>query len=176
LKILNSQLDLLNKIEELGIAENTIVLFTSDNGPEDVHIINSTHSAAGSAGPFRGAKRSGYEGGVRMPFIVIWPGKINAGRVDTHSVISGIDFLPTFCALAGIDEKKEWKLDGEDISGILLGESRKRSTPIMWRNSMSDGPECGAQYNKSPMLSMREGEWMFFVNPDGTKTLKVGPG
>jgi arylsulfatase A-like enzyme len=160
---------LLNKIEELGIAENTIVLFTSDNGPEDVHIKNSTHSAAGSAGPFRGAKRSGYEGGVRMPFIVIWPGKINAGRVDTHSVISGIDFLPTFCALAGIDEKKEWKLDGEDISGILLGESRKRSTPIMWRNSMSDGPECGAQYNKSPMLSMREGEWMFFVNPDGTK-------
>lgn len=160
---------LLDKVEALGIADNTIILFTSDNGPEDIHITNATHSAAGSSGPFRGAKRSGYEGGVRMPFIVKWPGKIKAGRVDNQSVISGVDFLPTFCKLAGVNTKEEWKLDGEDVSDVLLKGSRERKTPILWRNSMSDDPADGAQYNKSPMLSIREGDWMFFVNPDGSK-------
>ena len=104
-----------------------------------------------------------------MPFIVKWPGKIKAGRVDNQSVISGVDFLPTFCKLAGVNTKEEWKLDGEDVSDVLLKGSRERKTPILWRNSMSDDPADGAQYNKSPMLSIREGDWMFFVNPDGSK-------
>ena len=77
------------------------ILFSSDNGPEDIHISNAGHSGVGSAGPFRGRKRSLYEGGVRVPFIVRWPGHVPAGRIDDTSVVAGCDFLPTLCKLAG---------------------------------------------------------------------------
>jgi arylsulfatase A-like enzyme len=60
---------LLDGLDKLGAAGNTLILFSSDNGPEDIHIINAGHSGVGSAGPFRGRKRSLYEGGVRVPFL-----------------------------------------------------------------------------------------------------------
>src|SRR5581483_9845478 len=92
---------LLAKLDELGLSEHTVVVFTGDNGPEDLVIPNASHSAAGSPGPFRGRKRSLYEGGVRMPLIVRWPGHTPAGGVDDESVLGGVDLLPTFCLLAG---------------------------------------------------------------------------
>jgi arylsulfatase A-like enzyme len=85
---------LLATLEELRVADNTLILFSSDNGPEDIHIRNAGHSGVGSAGPFRGRKRSLYEGGVRVPGIIRWPGKVPAGRVDDQSVLSGVDWLP----------------------------------------------------------------------------------
>ena len=75
--------------------DKTLILFSSDNGPEDIHIRNAGHSGVGSAGPFRGRKRSLYEGGVRVPFIVRWPGHVPAGEIDDTSVVAGCDLLPT---------------------------------------------------------------------------------
>jgi len=80
-------------LNDLGLADNTLVLFSSDNGPEDIHVRNAGHSGVGSAGPFRGRKRSLYEGGVRVPGIVRWPRKVPAGNIDQQSVVAGVDWL-----------------------------------------------------------------------------------
>jgi len=77
---------LLKRIDELGLGENTLIAFSSDNGPEDFDIGNAVHSGIGHTGPFRGRKRSIYEGGIRMPFIVRWPGRTPRGRVDDDSI------------------------------------------------------------------------------------------
>ncbi len=102
------------KLEEHGIAENTLVFFTSDNGP-----------ARGSAGPLRGRKGSTYEGGVRVPTVAYWPGTIPPGSAygDTASTM---DILPTFAALAGAGTKPE-RVDGHDISEILKGDTSMES-------------------------------------------------
>jgi len=120
---------LLKRLDELGLARNTLVLFSSDNGPEDIHIRNANHSGVGSPGPFRGRKRSLYEGGVRLPFLVRWPGHVPAGRVDDADVVTGVDFLPTICRLAGVKLPPGLKLDGEDRSDVLLGASKPRTKP-----------------------------------------------
>jgi arylsulfatase A-like enzyme len=123
---------LLRALDDLGLAENTVVLFSSDNGPEDIHVSNAGHSGVGSAGPFRGRKRSLYEGGIRVPGIVRWPGKIPAGQIDNDSVVAGVDWLPSVCKLAGVEIPAGHRLDGEDASDIFLGRSRARHTSLMW--------------------------------------------
>ena len=111
---------LLRRLDELGLAENTIVLFSADNGPEDIAIRNASHSGVGSPGPFRGRKRSLYEGGIRVPFLLSWPeGNASRGTVDDDTPLCAVDLLPTFCALAGIDLPEGLQLDGEDMSGCL---------------------------------------------------------
>jgi len=85
---------LFTELERDGLAANTIVVFSSDNGPEDIHIGSASHSAFGSPGPFRGRKRSLYEGGVRLPFIVRWPGRVPAGRVENKAVVAGGGSVP----------------------------------------------------------------------------------
>ena len=123
---LDTQIGRLTKrLDELGLAEKTLIVFSSDNGPEDIHIRNAGHSGVGSAGPFRGRKRSLYEGGVRVPFIVRWPGHVPSGRIDDTSVVAGCDLLPTVCHLAGADVPKDHALDGEDVSDILAGQTRR---------------------------------------------------
>lgn len=157
---------LMKKLEELGVAENTIVLFSSDNGPEDIHIANASHSAVGSPGPFRGRKRSLYEGGVRVPFLARWPGRIRANRVDSQSVVSAVDFLPTFAKLAGQAHPNSASLDGEDMSDALLGKSKQRTKPLMWQWRFQ---VTGYSVNRSPILAIREGEWKLLANPDRTR-------
>ena len=117
---------LLQTLDDLGLADDTLVLFSSDNGPEDIHVRNAGHSGVGSAGPFRGRKRSLYEGGVRVPGIVRWPRKVPAGNIDRKSVVAGVDWLPTVCKLAGITIPADHQLDGEDVSDIFMGQSRVR--------------------------------------------------
>ncbi len=155
---------LLDELDKLGIADNTLVLFSSDNGPEDIHVGNAGHSGVGSAGPFRGRKRSLYEGGIREPFLVRWPGHVPAGRVDSTSVVAGVDFLPTLCRLTGIKPPSDHTLDGEDIADILLGQSRPRSTPLMWEWRFRI---FGEPFHHSPILAIREGDWKLLMNPDG---------
>lgn len=157
---------LLDALGELGLADNTIVFFSSDNGPEDIVIRNATHSGVGSPGPFRGRKRSLYEGGVRMPFIVRWPGRVPAGRVDDTSVLTAVDFLPTVCNLAGVKLPEGVQPDGEDVGDVLRGRSRARSKPILWEWRFNI---AGHVLNKSPMLAIREGDWKLLMNPDRSR-------
>ena len=98
---------LLAKLDELGLADDTLVVFSADNGPEDMEIRNSAHSGIGSAGPFRGRKRSLYEGGVRVPFILRWPGNTPAGVVNDATPLCAVDLLPTFCELAGVTYRRQ---------------------------------------------------------------------
>ncbi|HEY9174404.1 MAG TPA: sulfatase-like hydrolase/transferase [Verrucomicrobiae bacterium] len=157
---------LLKELDDLGLATNTVVMFSSDNGPEDIHLTEAGHSGVGSAGPFRGRKRSLYEGGVRMPFIVRWPGKIPAGRVDSQSVVTGVDWLPTVCQLAGVKAPPGHVLDGEDVSDILLGHSRPRKTPLLWEWRFHI---FGEPFHRSPILAIRDGDWKLLLNPDRSR-------
>jgi arylsulfatase A-like enzyme len=157
---------LLDELDKLGLADHTLVLFSSDNGPEDIHITNAGHSGIGSAGPFRGRKRSLYEGGVRAPFIARWPGHIPANRVDNASVVAGVDFLPTLCKLAGVTLPTDTKPDGEDVSDILRGQSRPRATPLLWEWRFGI---AGEPFHRSPMLAIREGDWKLLLNPDRSR-------
>jgi arylsulfatase A-like enzyme len=154
---------LMDALKEMGLDEKTLVVFSSDNGPEDIHIINAGHSGIGSAGPFRGRKRSLYEGGVRVPFLVRWPGHVPAGRIENDAIIAGVDFLPTVCKLANAPLPADIVLDGEDTSDILLGTSRPRTKPLMWEWRFNI---AGEPFHKSPILAIRDGNWKLLLNPD----------
>lgn len=156
---------LLDFLDAEGLAENTVIFFSSDNGPEDYHIGNASNAGIGSPGVFRARKRGLYEGGVRTPLLVRWPGKIEAGRVDRTSVLTAVDFLPTVCRLAGVSVP-ELALDGEDASDVLLKQSRPRGRPIYWewRGGVAGNPDyC------PPRLAMRDGPWKFFCQYDGSE-------
>lgn len=158
---------ILDALDRLGLSENTVVIFSSDNGPESGLIPFISHyGGAASAGPFRGLKRSLYEGGVRMPFIVRWPGATPAGAVDDDSVIGGVDFLPTICKLAGVELPAGLSLDGEDLSPALLGKPLAKARPLMWENRY---PVYGHVLDKSPMLAIRDGKWKLLMNPDRSR-------
>ena len=160
---------LIRKIDEMGIANNTLIVFSSDNGPEDIHAGNATHSGVGSAGPLRGRKRSLYEGGIRVPFIVRWKGHTPAGRVDDQSIVGAVDLLPSFCSLAGIELPDGYQSDGQDVSKVFLGQPMKRDRPLLWDWTgiqMQNGAHVS---NMSPGLALRSGKWKFLMNPDGTR-------
>ncbi len=156
----------LDKLDQMGLAENTIVIFSSDNGPEDIHISNASHSGVGTPGPFRGRKRSLYEGGVRVPFIIRWPKEVQAGQIDDTSVIGGVDFFPTMCSLAGIEVPEDLLLDGEDMSSALKGNPTNRTKPLMWEWRYRI---FGHKFNKSPILAIRDGNWKLLMNPDHSR-------
>ncbi len=101
----------LDKLDELGIADNTIVFYSTDNGPH----MNTWPDAAMT--PFRGEKNTNWEGGWRVPAFVRWPGKIEAGSY-TNEIIHHMDWLPTFAAAAGKDDIKEDLLDGYRSSSL----------------------------------------------------------
>ena len=150
---------LLATIDELGLRENTIVVFSSDHGPAPVLLGAKKESKEfsanmlGYAGGFRGGKHEQYEGGVRVPFIIRWPGHVKSGHTDESNVISGIDWMPTLCRIAGITDLPE-KLDGEDVSDIWLGTTRDRTKPLYWKTSSAGSAPA-----------MREGKWKLHLNP-----------
>lgn len=154
-------------LDRMGLSENTLILFSSDNGPEDIHIGNAGHSGIGNAGPFRGRKRSLYEGGIRVPGIVKWPGKVPAGKVDTTSIVSGVDWMPTVCELAGVTIPEKHALDGESMADVLKGASRARKRPLFWEWRFRI---FGEPFHHSPELAVRDGDWKLYVNPDGSRT------
>lgn len=157
---------LLDELDKMGLADNTLIFFTSDNGPEDYHVSNAKNAGLGSAGPLRARKRGIYEGGVRTSCIVRWPGHIPAGRVDEDSVITAVDFLPTVCRLAGVEPTDDLALDGEDISDILLDQSRERTRPIFWEWRFK---VAGNQDYLAPGLAVRDGRWKYFTDPEGQR-------
>ncbi len=157
---------LLHTLDELHLAEDTLIFYSSDNGPEDYRISNAANGGVGNTGPLRARKRSMYEGGIRTFGILRWPGKVPSGRVDETSVIGGVDWLPTICKVTGTPLPDNLKLDGEDVSDIWYGHSRPRKQPLHWEWLFNvQGREEGYM---PPMLATRHGDWKFFVQHDGS--------
>ena len=157
---------LLAVLDELGVGDNTMIIFASDNGPEDVAVRGAAEHAAGSAGPFRGRKRSLYEGGVRVPLIVRWRKGTRPNQVDDTTVISGVDLLPSLCTLAGVRQPDDTLLDGEALTAALRGTPTQRGVPLMWEYRFR---VAGAPINYSPKLAIREGKWKLLMNPDRSR-------
>ena len=110
---------MLDKLDELGIADNTVVMYTTDNGAEKF-----TWPDGGTA-PFRGEKNTNWEGGWRVPAMVRWPGKIKAGSIS-NDIMHHMDWLPTFAAMAGdanVKNKllKKYKANGRSYKNHLDG-------------------------------------------------------
>lgn len=151
------------ELGRLKIAEHTILVFSSDNGPEDYAIGNASNAGMGSPGPLRGRKRSLYEGGIRVPFIAAWPGRIPVGRVDESTIMSGVDLMPTIAALAGIRCDAP-SIDGEDLSSALRGEPAVRQRPLHWEWFFE---VVGNPAYFPPPLAMRDGPWKFYCGYSG---------
>lgn len=110
-------------LKQLGVADNTMLWFCSDNGPE-----GQTGKAPGSAAHFRGRKRSLYEGGVRVPGILEWPSRVTPGTTDVAAVTS--DYLPTVVEVLGIELPDTRPLDGTSLFDVITGKSNSREKPI----------------------------------------------
>jgi len=122
---------IVRELELQGIAENTIVIFTSDNGAAAEHGVKSEYFDG--SGPLRGIKRDMYEGGIRVPLIVSWPGKIAAGETDDSSHVAFWDFLPTFAELGGAEVPADLELDGISITPSLLRRAEVgNDRPLYW--------------------------------------------
>ncbi len=106
----------LSAVDALGIRDNTLVIFTSDNGPEFFRPWD------GWAGPWRGQYFTALEGGIRVPFMIRWPGKISAGRVS-NEIVHGVDMFATLAKIAGARVPADRPMDSIDASDFLLGKS-----------------------------------------------------
>jgi len=150
---------ILAELRTLGLDRRTLVVFTSDNGPWAPYGID-----AGSAGPLRGAKGSHWEGGIRVPAIFWFPGRLPAGRVSSEFAAT-IDFLPTFSKLAGAALPSDRVIDGADIMPLLTDPSAKSphqaffiyEAPIQYR------AETGRPVNTRILRAVRSGQWKLHV-------------
>jgi len=133
-------------LDELKLADDTFVIFTSDNGPEGDGV---STPGRGSTGGLRGRKRSIYEGGIRVPGIVRWPGKTKPGSTSS-SVVIGSDIFSTVCQIAGVAEPNDRVIDGGSIVPVLNGGSVTRARPLYWRCFIA--PE-------KVKTAMRIGDW-----------------
>lgn len=157
-------------LKELEIDSNTLVVFSSDNGPEATRGIehkfhnNSKHGlggyySVGETGGLRGQKRSLYAGGTRVPFIVRWPGVVPAAKTDETSVLTAVDLLPTFLEIAGISLPVGYEPDGQSAALAFKGQGFQRTKPIFWewRGGISKDYTW-------PTLGIRHGRWKLLVN------------
>ncbi len=142
---------IMRALDEQGLRDSSFVMFTSDNGPA----ITPQHPH-GSAGPLRDKKGSLYEGGIREPGIIRWPGKTKPGSVSDEPVC-GVDFLPTVCEIAGIEPPRDRKLDGASILPVLEGKSIARTTPLYWHFNRAAG---------EPRVALRSGDWKILATLD----------
>ena len=150
--------EVLAKLEEKGFADNTLVIFTSDNGP---------HTEGGGDPDYfnterllRGTKRSTTEGGIRVPFIAWWPGEVEAGVVNDHQ-LAFYDLMPTFCDVAGIDNYVERYtnknlavdyFDGLSFAPTLLGEGKQEAHEFLYW-----------EFHETNMMALRMGNWKLVV-------------
>ena len=149
-------------LKELGLEQNTLVMFTSDNGP--LPTFNGRRAA-----PFRGSKLSLYEGGIRMPFIVRWPGHTPAGRLDETSAMNAVDFFPTLCAVAGATMPSGFEFDGQDVSAAWFGKAIEDRKPMFWEYGRNNNSFTYPQpRDRSPNVAVRDGVWKLLIHADGT--------
>ncbi len=133
---------ILKTLKNNGLDEKTLVIFTSDNGP---WLLNGKN--AGKAGPFREGKGTTFEGGMREPCIMRWPGKIPAGTVNDE-LTTTMDFLPTIARLTGSEEPQDRVIDGKDIWPLMRGESGAK-TPY----------QAFFYHRKGKLQAVRSGPW-----------------
>lgn len=143
---------LLAKLDELKLADNTIVIFTSDNG--GLHIPEGQNTPATHNTPFRAGKGYLYEGGLRVPLIVRWPGKIKPTVVETP--VSNMDFHPTFCEFASVETPDD--LDGTSIAPVLVGKEEFPERSFYWH--FPHYTNQGSQ----PAGAMRKGRWKMIAH------------
>lgn len=164
----------LDAIREAGLERDTIVIFSSDNGPEHTSRVKDkgeglgSYYSTGSTGGLRGGKRSLHEGGVRLPFIVRWPGRIPAGRMDEDTVIGAVDLLPTLCAAGGVALPQDFQSDGENMLPALLGKVAVRTKPLFWD---WHGKERGELPDGWPRWAVRDGDWKLLTDNAGRREL-----
>ncbi len=145
---------LLAELDRLGVADETFVFFASDNGAVttdwrrwwEVNIYGST-------GGFRGRKHDLYEGGIRVPAIARWPGRVAPGSV-TDAPVVGYDLLPTIAAIVGVGVPTDRRIDGEDLTALLRGEDWQRERPIYWEFD----DDQGFHY------ALRDGDWKMLAD------------
>ena len=151
-----SQLDfalgeIMDTLEAEGLADNTLLIFTSDNGP--------VISSGGTSGGLRGSKRSDFEGGIRVPFVVRWPGHIKAGSVSDTPVI-GTDIFSTVIDIVGLPEPADRTIDGASMLPVFAGKKADRKIPMFWRTHVS-----GADNR----VALRTGDWKIVGNDTMTE-------
>lgn len=142
---------LLDTIDEQGLRDNTLVIYTTDNGPWNQPAYTNKKKGHpegsifwGNAGPLRAGKGSTYEAGLRVPCIIRWPGKVAAGA-DSSAIFATLDFLPTFANLAGFKVPTDRVVDGVDQTDLLLGNNPR-------------GARTTFLYNTN---GVRKGKWKF---------------
>jgi arylsulfatase A len=136
---------LMKKLDELKLADDTLVMFTSDNGPEGNGNAGRTR---GSTGGLRGRKRAMYEGGIRVPGIVRWPGHVKPGTESDQPVI-GSDVFATLCDITGTPLPADRTIDGASLLPMFEGKTIDRKLPLYWRYQGAPGPK----------IAMRDGDW-----------------
>jgi len=161
----NSVGRVLDKLDELGLTENTLVVYFSDNGglisrfdkiplladsKQYIYEGDTLLYVASSNKPLRAEKGTVYEGGIREPLIVQWPGKIRGGQVS-DAIISSVDFFPTFAGLAGVDLPASQVFDGESFLNILAGGVYDGERAIFWHYPV--------YHHDSPASAIRKGDW-----------------
>jgi len=154
---------LFESVRNSGLAENTFIIFTSDNGAATPSSYDY-YVGTGSNGPFRGEKGSLYEGGFRVPLIVWRPGHVPAGKVDRESISSLVDFFPTMAALG--QAATPANLDGVDIQKVWEGSPMVNRPPLFWEWRYN---QPRTWQNRSPMLAVRDGDWKLLMNPDDSR-------
>lgn len=146
---------LLAGLETLGLAANTLVIFTSDNG--GLHVPEGPHARITHNTPFRAGKGFLYEGGLRIPLLVRWPGHVPAGRIVDTPVLN-TDWLPTLLELAG--QPVPHNLDGISLAGLMQGRAVPAERPLFWHF-----PHYNNQGGR-PGGAVREGRWKFIESYD----------
>lgn len=172
--------EVLAALDRLKLADDTLVIFSSDNGPArgpanaklDLQYDTATGAGWGIAASKgitagrKGYKASLFEGGINVPFIARWPGRIAAGKVDTQSLISAVDLLPTLCELAGATLPAACMPDGVSQVEALLGRpAPSRATPLFWRMDANWPPRRETPDHWARYVVVHE-HWKLLVSPD----------
>jgi arylsulfatase A-like enzyme len=175
--------EVLHTLDKLGIADNTLVIFSSDNGPARASKptgLELGYDSATGAGYGIGASkgvtggRKGYkgclfEGGIGVPFIARWPGKIKAGAVNDASLISAVDLLPTFCQIAGANLPQDYQPDGISQVDALLGKNitAERVKPLFWKMEAPWPPRADKPDHWVAYATVYK-NWKLVSNEDGS--------
>ena len=156
--------EIMAKLEEKGLADNTVLIFTSDNGPHEEG--GADPDFFNRDGLLQGKKRSTYEGGIRIPFIVRWPGKVAAGTVNDHQ-LAFYDLMPTFCDIAGIENyetryanpaAENDSFDGLSFYPTLTGEGEQQAHEFLYW-----------EFSETNMMGLRMGNWKMVVKQGNCK-------